>query len=138
MLDTIREFAAELLEEAGKTEISRRRHADYFSTLAENAYGGRFEHEVEWASRLERDHDDLRSALDWLTSDGDDEAAMRLAGALGWFWLSHAHLGEGARRLEAVLATPVSDERARARALTAAGQLLARLGNVDARPSSSR
>ena len=132
LLDTIREFAAELLDEAGKSEIYRRRHADYFSTLAENAYGGRFEHEVEWASRLERDHDDLRSALDWLTSDGDDEAAMRLAGALGWFWLSHAHLVEGARRLEAgTRARRSSDERARARALTAAGQLLARLGDVE-------
>ena len=131
LLDTIREYAAGLLDEAGMSEIYRRRHADYVSTLAENAYGGRFEHEVKWASRLERDHDDLRSALDWLTSNGDNEAAMRLAGALGWFWLSHAHLGEGARRLEAVLGTAVSDEGARARALTAAGQLLARLGDAE-------
>ena len=38
LLDTIREYAAGLLDEAGKSEIYRRRHADYFSTLAERAY----------------------------------------------------------------------------------------------------
>ena len=130
LLDTVREFAAEVLEEAGKTEISRRRHAGYFSALAEDAYAGRFENEAEWATRLERDHDDLRSALDWLTSEGGDAAALRLAGALGWFWLSHAHLAEGTRRIEAVLDSTATDETARARALTAAGQLLGRLGEV--------
>jgi predicted ATPase/class 3 adenylate cyclase len=131
LLETIREFAAELLVDAGDSAAIRSRHARFFAALAEEAYAGRFEHEVEWAARLERDHDDMRTALDWLADEEDEEGALRLAGALGWFWLSHAHLAEGARRIEAALGGVATDETARARALTAAGQLLARLGEVE-------
>ncbi len=135
LLDTIREFAAERLGEAGEATGLRRRHADFFGGIAQEAYAGRFEREGEWAARLERDHDDLRAALDWLTASGDEQGALSLAGALGWFWISHAHLEEGARRIEALLGSPAADERSRARALTAAGQLFGRLGV--GRPGSS-
>ena len=77
---------------------SRRRHAEAFTGLAEEAYEQRFEAEAEWSDRLERDHDDLRAALDWLAGR-DPDAQLRLAGALGWFWVSHSHLVEGRRRL---------------------------------------
>ncbi len=130
LLETIREFAAEHLPAEASEECCRR-HAGFFAALAENAYTKRFEHEVEWASRLERDHDDLRAALDWLTATGDEGAVLRLCGALGWFWLSHAHLVEGARRIETALGSAASDARARARALTTAGQLLGRLGEAE-------
>jgi len=131
LLETVREFAAELLADADEPAPLRGRHARFFAALAEEAYAGRFEHEVEWASRLERDHDDLRAALDWLAASGDGDGAMRLAGALGWFWLSHAHLAEGARRIETALGGAASGERARARAQTSAGQLMGRLGEVE-------
>ncbi len=132
LLETMREFSSELLSDAGESAAVRDKHARFFAALAEDAYAGRFEQEVEWAARLERDHDDMRAALDWLTDRGDAEGALRLAGALGWFWLSHAHLAEGTRRIEATLGSAATDEIARARALTAAGQLLGRLGEVDA------
>ena len=111
LLETIREFAAEHLPAEASEECCRR-HAGFFAALAENAYTKRFEREVEWASRLERDHDDLRAALDWLTATGDEGAVLRLCGALGWFWLSHAHLVEGARRIETALGSAASDARA--------------------------
>ncbi len=127
MLETIREYAFERLEEAGEAEQLRRGHARHFGAVAEHAYGERVDAEAEWSARLERDHDDLRAALGFLASRDPD--ALELAGALGWFWLSHGHLAEGQARLQAALAGSTAAGRARARALTASGALTARLGD---------
>jgi predicted ATPase/class 3 adenylate cyclase len=128
MLETIREYALEKLEESGSGEEARQRHAAFFSRLAEDAYDHRFDAEAESSARLELDQDDLRSALDWLEAH-DVDAELELAGALGWFWLSHGHLEEGRRRLDAALDASPATVRARARALTAAGALTARGGD---------
>ena len=130
MLETIREYALERLAGSAEAEALRQRHADFFSALAEQAYERRFDAETEWAGRLELDHDDFRAALDWLTAS-DADAALELAGALGWFWLSHGLLSEGSGRLDRALADSPATGRARARALTALGSLTARYGDVD-------
>ena len=130
MLETIREYALERLDEAAETAELRRRHAEFFAALAEQAYEHRFDAEAEWAARLELDHDDLRAALDWLEAN-DADRALELAGALGWFWFSHGHLAEGVGRLAGVLSRSAATGRSRARALTASGALVARRGDVD-------
>jgi predicted ATPase/class 3 adenylate cyclase len=128
MLETIREYASERLAASGADEL-RRRHAEFFAALAERAYAHRFDAEVEWSARLETDHDDLRSALDWLER-ADPDRALELTGALGWFWLSRGLLEEGDRRLAGALAASSRGGRERARALTAAGALTARHGDA--------
>ena len=124
MLETIREFAREQLE----ADEWHRRHADYFARLAEDAYSHRFEAEEEWSTRLELDHDDLRAALEW-RDEHDPEGALELAGALGWFWLSHSHLAEGKRRLDDALARFAGTGRTRARALCR-GQVRSQAGSA--------
>jgi len=130
MLETIREYAREKLDESGEADDLRRRHAELFRRLAEDAYAHRFDAEAEWAARLEVDHDDLRAALDWLAAH-DADAALELAGALGWFWLSRGLLEEGRGRLSDALAASGDGGQARARALTALGALTARHGDVE-------
>ncbi len=130
MLETIREYALERLAGSEDAEALRRRHAEFFSALAEQAYARRFDAEAEWAARLELDHDDFRSALDWLEAN-DADRALELAGALGWFWLSHGLLSEGSGRLARALADSPATGRAQARALTALGSLTARHGDID-------
>ncbi len=130
MLETIHEYAVERLDASHEGDELRRRHATLFSTVAERAYDRRFEAESEHAARLELDHDDLRVALDRLSAT-DADRALELAGALGWFWLSHGHLAEGRSRLADALADSAATGRPRARALTAAGALAARLADPD-------
>jgi predicted ATPase/class 3 adenylate cyclase len=129
ILDTIAEYARERLDELGAQDL-RSGHADYFAAVAEDAYAHRFDAEAEWSARLETDQDDLRAALDWLEQN-DSERALELAGALGWFWLSRGLLEEGCRRLSEALSASDDDGRSRARALTAAGSLNARHGDVE-------
>jgi len=130
MLETIREYAVERLASSPQAGDVRTRHDEFFSELAADAYRGRFDGEAEWSARLELDHDDLRAALDRLTQQ-DVDRALALAGALGWFWLSHGHLAEGRERLAAVLDRSGATGPARARALVATGALTARLGSAD-------
>ena len=129
MLDTIQEYARgrlAVLQDAGEL---RRRHATFFSVIAEEAYDRRREAEAESSERLEADHDDLRAALDWLEVS-DPDRALELAGALGWFWLSQGLLDEGCRRLATSLEQPTASGRSRARALTWSGGLVARHGEA--------
>jgi predicted ATPase/DNA-binding SARP family transcriptional activator/pimeloyl-ACP methyl ester carboxylesterase len=131
MLETIGSYAREKLTQGSGEDDLRRRHAAFFSGLAEQAYRHRFDAEAEWSSRLERQHDDLRAALDWLSAR-DPDRALELAGALGWFWLSRGLLREGRRRLSAALSGSGMTGRSRARALVSSGSLLARHGDAAA------
>jgi predicted ATPase len=130
MLETIREYGLERLAQSGEEETLRGRHAGEVARLAEAAYELRDQAEAEWSSRLDRDHDDLRAALDWL-SKTDPDAALELAGALGWFWFTRGYLVEGDARLRAALDASAARGRARARALTASGALAARTGKIE-------
>ncbi len=131
MLETIREYAHELLEGGGEGEAVRRRHADHYLAVSELAYAERFDRGLTWAGRLEREHDNLRAALDQLL-DRDPLRHLQLAGALGWFWLARSHFAEGTRRLEDALASNVDDGPLTARALTYLGAIDATLGRFAA------
>jgi predicted ATPase/class 3 adenylate cyclase len=129
MLETIREYALDLLEARGEATETRRRHATHFLALAELA-----EPELQkarqamWFNRLEREHDNLRAALRGSLESGDVELGLRLAAALGRFWEVRGFLSEGQHWLDRALALAASDPRpapasARAAALSAAGTL---------------
>jgi predicted ATPase/class 3 adenylate cyclase len=126
MLATIREYAAEQLAGANGDEPDlRSRHAETYATIVEacadrltTAEGAPF------LERLDLDHDNLRSALDWALATGDTTLAMRFVGALWRFWQLRGHLHEARRRTDAVLAMPGVDERPaplRAKAYAAGG-----------------
>ena len=129
MLETIREFAAERLEESGEAEETRRRHAEWFLALAEEAYPHLTGSPKAWLDRLEREHDNLRGSLDRLQGWGETQLALRLAGALWKFWNLRGHLTEGSRRLESTLR---ADERGTvARAMALNGATATALGRGD-------
>jgi predicted ATPase/class 3 adenylate cyclase len=100
MLHVIREYALERLEESGEAEALRQAHAGYYLTLAEQAEQGlRGPDQTAWLEQLEREHDNLRAALGWSLEHGAPETAVRLCGALGYFWVRRGHWNEGRRWL---------------------------------------
>jgi predicted ATPase/class 3 adenylate cyclase len=124
MLQTIREFASERLDRTKDAVRIRERHVDAFCKLAEAAAPHLFgDKQKTWLDRLERDHDNFRTAFDWCATAGDAERAMNLAANFWRFWQMRGHLHEGRARLEAILAMPRSRSfrEARIRALEAAG-----------------
>jgi predicted ATPase/class 3 adenylate cyclase len=84
MLETVREYALERLEESGHGESMRERHASHFLALAETGgstpVGGG---EVETMEALEHEHDNFRASFAWLHAGGNVEAQLRLGVALG-------------------------------------------------------
>jgi predicted ATPase/class 3 adenylate cyclase len=125
MLETIREYATERLEASGDDEELRQRHAEHFVALAEEAYPNLRGSPKEWLDRLEREHDNLRVAVDWLGASGRTQLALGLAGALSRFWYLRGHLAEGHRCLESALSADELPTAARARALNGAAVMAA-------------
>ncbi len=127
MLESVREHAGEHFAQCEDTTNISARHAMFFVALAEAAHARRWHHEQEGLERLTAEHANIRAALNYLLSH-DPHAALRLGGALGWYWHLRSHFTEGRAWLESLLALPqekdVMDD-AKARALGAAGELAA-------------
>ncbi len=125
MLETVREYALEQLEESGELERLRRRHAIYFLKLAEEeerASQGPLQ--GVWLDRLETEHDNLRAALAWSFSpQGDTEMGLQLAGALSHFWYVREHHSESRMWLQRALERGSGAGAARAKVLVGAGRL---------------
>jgi DNA-binding CsgD family transcriptional regulator/tetratricopeptide (TPR) repeat protein len=126
MLEPIRQYANEKLEEGGEAEEVRRWHASFFLALAEEAEPRlRGPEDMEWLERLEAEHDNLRAALAWMLEQGEAELGLRLAGSLWLFWEGHGHYGEGHSWLKQVLARGgQASAAARAKALEGVGWLI--------------
>lgn len=122
LLDALRQYAAEKLVAGGEDDAVARRHLAHYAALADRAYDERVERSAAWLDRLEREHDNLRAALAW-ADEQDPSSALRLAGALAWFFQLHSHFSEGRRWLRRVLERPRERTRDAARALWGASSL---------------
>ncbi|HXV58661.1 MAG TPA: BTAD domain-containing putative transcriptional regulator, partial [Gaiellaceae bacterium] len=133
MLETVREYALERLEESGEGELVRRRHAERYAALAEAAeqQPAADAGQRAWSS-LEEEQDNLRAALDWSHDAGEVELELRLVAALAYFWVVRDRLTEGRGRIEAALRSGDGPPALRAKALFGAARLVNSLGD-DAR-----
>ncbi len=105
MLETVREYAAEQLLESGEQDSVRRRHADYFLTMARELEPALIGADQSlYLARLDAELDNLRGALSWLLQQGRVEEELQMAGALYTFWLVRGRCNEGRRWLEDGLA----------------------------------
>ncbi len=128
LLEVLRRYSWERLQESGEAETVRRSHGSYFLKLAEEAEPGlRSTHQASWFRRLEQEHDNCRAALRWSMESGEEEISLRLTGALWWFWYVRGYVREGREWLEKALAeSGEAPASARAKSICAAGLLALR------------
>jgi non-specific serine/threonine protein kinase len=123
MLETIRAFARDRLAEAGEEDAARHAHFQIMLATAEEASPYlRGAQQRTWFERLEREHDNLRAALDFCLDRGHVDEAIRMAEALVRFWMG-GFLTEGRDRIDRVLAAagPAHNRTTRARLLLSHG-----------------
>ncbi len=133
-LDTIREYGR--LAQRDDPELittQRRRHYEYFLQLARTAeidWCG--PDQRDWVARLDDEHDNLRTALEFsLSEPGDPRGGLDLAGSLWVHWLMNGLLTEGRHWLDRVLAVPGEPSNERAKALWCDAYLRLHQGDID-------
>jgi predicted ATPase len=120
LLETVRQYAAERLYEAGEGRAFELRHRDWYVELAESDPTPLGDLPTrDRLQRLDLERDNLRAALASALAE-DPQLALRLAVALWRFWLMRGYLAEGYRWLAASLAAAPEHTADRARALLAA------------------
>ena len=103
MLDTVRDYVLERLDESGGLAAARGAHAGYFAALAEEARDGvRGPEWLRWERRLEQENDNLWTALEYAQEAPDPAVASRL-GTLGSYFALAERVSEGRRFLERAL-----------------------------------
>ena len=132
MLETIREFAAEQLTQAGEASLVQARFADYTLRVAEqNLAIGMARIPAPWSARVDvfrrydADADNVRQVLEWCRAGGDPQSGLRICVAVSPCWIARGALGEGTRWLGAFLSLDQQGvaPRIRGAALVAQAQL---------------
>ena len=105
MLETIREYAGELLDSSAEAESIRRAHAEHYLLFRRAAGAGvAASGQARWGTVLEADHDNLRAALRSSLDGRDTATALRLCAVLWRFWFERGYLSEGRLWLDEALA----------------------------------
>jgi predicted ATPase/class 3 adenylate cyclase len=123
LLEPLRQYLAERLNDAGETEAIRRTHAVWVVGLAEAAERGFFTDQAAWTRRLHAEHSNIRAAIVGAMDDGDGVTALRIAAALGHPWFTMGQPDARTLLDRALAAAGPVDDRLQARALLAAGML---------------
>ena len=135
LLETMRQYGmGKLAAEGGGAEATGRdRHLAWACEVAEAAAPGLDgPDQAAWLAALEVEEENLRAALDWVDSSGNDDAGLRLAVALWRFWEIRGRLQEGRARLETIAGRAGAPSGLRARALNGAGILAHRQADLGA------
>jgi len=108
MLETIRDYAREKLNQACESDATASRHcAHYFVKAKEARNGIQGPGQAEWIQRIETDLDNIRGAMALALDGGVDPfIAVKLANAMQTFWLLRGYATEGRKAVRAALALP--------------------------------
>lgn len=134
MLETVRQYGEECLDDTGTAVSVCRRHRDCYLTLAEQGSAGLDgPGQKTWLDRMDREYGNLRGALEWSRRTVTEVApGLRLAVHLQRFWEMRAYYAEARGWLESLIAAgSTANPPLRARALNTAGVLAYRQGDYE-------
>lgn len=126
LLETVRQYARDLLMDAEESVLFRGRHLEAFLNLATEASAKLRGHEqMEWIAHLEGEHENLRAALEWSISTENILNGLKLCDALILFWSRQGHIIEGREWCRRALSSAAGSARTieRAKVLQGAGIL---------------
>ena len=125
MLETIREYALEQLEASGEREDTEARKIAYLTALTEQAeFAPLVAGREPLLAILEREDANIRDTLLWLLETGEQEHALRLAGALSFSWIAQSRYREVRSWLAPLLADRnLGNPTVRGRALAGFGYM---------------
>jgi predicted ATPase len=121
MLETIREFADERLDELPEADRIHGAHARACLALTSGA-GRPLTLRADLIEQLEIEHNNVRAAIDWCRQH-DPASALQLAASMSSFWSLHGYFTEGRERLAELLDMVTAGGSARLSALNGAGWL---------------
>ncbi|MDX1469409.1 MAG: adenylate/guanylate cyclase domain-containing protein [Acidimicrobiia bacterium] len=133
MLETLRQYARQRLADSEEVEGMRRRHADYFRSLVEEAEPNlRGQDEAYWFRRLDDELDNIRQAMSWALDARQPATAQVMAGSLYRYFMYRFRFMEGRDWAERAVAASDEPTPERAKALLAAGTLAQFSLDIDA------
>jgi predicted ATPase/DNA-binding XRE family transcriptional regulator len=106
LLETIREFGLEQLNEVGEADVARQQHAGRLVRFALDSEPGLFWSPAEtllWFERYRVEHDNILAALSWLLETGQAESGLQLIGIAALVWIERGYHTEIRRWVDAFL-----------------------------------
>ena len=105
LLETVRAYSADRLDESGERSLIRDAHAAHFAALAKRAEPElRTADQIIWITRLTLERDNFNTALRHSIASSDVVTALRLFQNLLWFWLMRNHEKESTQWAEEISA----------------------------------
>jgi predicted ATPase/transcriptional regulator with XRE-family HTH domain len=135
MLETMRDYALNQLKAAGELECVREWHCEYYLNLARQARPHLIQGAdmAQWSARLERDYNNLRTALAWAVAAPERASiAMELGWAIHVYWLVHSSFSEARYWLDRILALDPEPSKLRADLLRFASDYASTQGDYSA------
>jgi len=122
-LETIRQFAHQVITESAEEKSLKKRHLQYFLALVEEAYQEQYEAQLKWLNRLQTEDDNLMAALDWSKENSTEEFCW-LTGSLTWYWMLKSNYILGKQFFETAHSKETSTPEVQARLLYGLGYVM--------------
>ncbi|GLZ32619.1 hypothetical protein Lesp02_48070 [Lentzea sp. NBRC 105346] len=140
LLETVRQYGQAKLRAEGDERQLRRRHRDWYLDIAEEGERAWFSGEQPGTvGRMTAERGNLRAALEFsLTTPGEADLGLRLAGTLWFYWVGCGRLAEGRHWLNWALSLDTEPSEARCKAMWVSAYVATLQGNTSAVPSLVR
>ncbi len=128
MLETLRQYASDLLEKENEADEISTKHLEYFTRIAEQAFDERMSSQAKWMEKIQLEHSNLVAALRWAELHKPEIFSL-LVGNLSWLWARSNNYSLAIDIYEKEIISNTSDNRTQALLATGYGTLFIYTGD---------